>query len=80
MLITALVGCPVWVLVLGAPASPVTIFGAVPLGVVGLVVGAALLEKLGGIAVGRQHHERLRPRQLSALTAIDWGSRDVVLR
>ena len=62
MVILGLVGWPVWRIASGAPSSVTGIAGAL-LAWVGVVVAAAVAGKLGGIAVGRWRHARLR-RQL----------------
>jgi len=65
MVIVALVGWPAWRLAEGPPPD---IPGAVAAWG-GLVVAAALVGKLGGIAVGRWNHRRLRRALDRALAA-----------
>jgi hypothetical protein len=62
MVTLGLVGWPVWRIASGAPSSFTGIAGAL-LAWVGFVFAAAVVGKLGGIAVGRWRHKYLR-RQL----------------
>jgi membrane associated rhomboid family serine protease len=68
MVILGLVGWPVWRIASGAPGTVAGIAEAL-LAWVGVVVAAAVAGKLGGIAVGRWRHERLRRQLHRALTA-----------
>lgn len=68
MVMLGLVGWPIWRISSGTPSS-VGAIAAAMLAWAGIVIAAAVAGKLGGIAVGRLRHRRLRRQLHQALSA-----------